>query len=55
MAPPCNIDTLCPLGGCFLKGFTQEQRESVYDKYYSIPYQQKNQYLMGMMSPRPVD
>ena len=49
MGDPCN-----PKCGCFNK-LPQAERQRIFDNYYAIDsHKQKNQYLMGQMSPRAV-
>ena len=50
MGRPCK-----PKCGCFLNKFTHEERQSIFNGYYSLETEQlKNQYLIGKLSKRPV-
>ena len=57
MGDPCRSEgrSGCPLGGCFLNNFTEEERNDIYSTYWNIKtYEQKAQYLLGCLSKRKV-
>ena len=57
MGDPCRSEgrSGCPLGGCFLNNFTEEERNDIFSTYWNIKtYEQKAQYLLGCLSKRKV-
>ena len=57
MGPPCRSDgrSGCPLGGCFMNKFTEEERKDIFSTYWACDtFEQKTQYLLDCISLKPV-